>query len=72
MSVSWDDPKIAAELTNDLISKLNIQLRDEAITDSKKRISYLEEELSRTTLQDMRSVLYSLMESEKESHACKC
>ena len=71
MSVSWDDPKIAAELTNDLISKLNIQLRDEAITDSKKRISYLEEELSRTTLQDMFCALQSDGE-EKESHACKC
>ena len=31
-----------------------------------KRVVYLEQELAKTTLQDMRAVLYNLLESEKQ------
>ena len=65
MSISWKDPKVAAEWANDLVKQLNEQLRDKAITDSQKRVVYLEQELAKTTLQDMRAVLYNLLESEK-------
>ena len=66
LSVSWKDPKVATEWANDLVKQLNEKLRTEAITDSKKRVGYLEEELAKTTLQDMRAVLYNLLESEKQ------
>ena len=66
LSISWKDPAIAAEWTNDLVKQLNEQLRNEAIADSQKRVGYLEKELAKTTLQDMRSVLYNLLESEKQ------
>jgi LPS O-antigen subunit length determinant protein (WzzB/FepE family) len=45
---------------------LNEQLREQAIQDSRKRVGYLEKELAKTTLKDMRDVLYSLLESEKQ------
>ena len=66
LSVSWKDPEVAAEWTNDLVKQLNEQLRGQAIADSKKRVGYLEQELAKTTLQDMRAVLYNLLESEKQ------
>ena len=66
LSVSWKDPVVAAEWANDLVKQLNEQLQEKAITDSKKRIGYLEQELAKTTLQDMRAVLYNLLESEKQ------
>jgi uncharacterized protein involved in exopolysaccharide biosynthesis len=66
LSVSWKDPELAAEWTNDLIKQLNKQLRDKAIADSKKRMGYLEKELAKTTLQDIRAVLYGIIESEKQ------
>ena len=66
LSVSWKGPEIAAEWANDLVKQLNEQLRTKAIADSKKRIGYLEQELAKTTLQDMRAVLYNLLESEKQ------
>jgi uncharacterized protein involved in exopolysaccharide biosynthesis len=66
LSVSWKDPEIAAQWTNDLVKQLNEQLREQAIQDSKKRVGYLEQELAKTTLKDMREVLYSLLESEKQ------
>jgi uncharacterized protein involved in exopolysaccharide biosynthesis len=66
LSVSWKDPQVAAQWANDLVKQLNEQLREQAIADSKKRVGYLEQELAKTTLQDMRAVLYNLLESEKQ------
>ena len=66
LSISWADPEVAAQWANDLVQQLNEQLREQAITDSQKRVGYLEKELAKTTLQDMRAVLYSLLESEKQ------
>jgi uncharacterized protein involved in exopolysaccharide biosynthesis len=66
LSVFWKDPNIAARWANDLVKQLNELLREQAISDSKKRVGYLEQELAKTTLQDMRTVLYNLLESEKQ------
>ena len=66
LSISWKDPELAAQWANDLVKQLNEQLREQAIADSKKRVGYLEQELAKTTLQDMRAVLYNLLESEKQ------
>ena len=66
LSISWKDPQVAAQWANDLVKQLNEQLRAQAIADSKKRVGYLEQELAKTTLQDMRAVLYNLLESEKQ------
>jgi len=66
LSILWRDPEIAAQWANDLVKQLNEQLRAQAIQDSKKRVGYLEQELAKTTLKDMREVLYSLLESEKQ------
>jgi uncharacterized protein involved in exopolysaccharide biosynthesis len=66
LSISWKDPEVAAEWANDLVKQLNEQLREQAIADSQKRVGYLEQELAKTTLQDMRAVLYNLLESEKQ------
>jgi uncharacterized protein involved in exopolysaccharide biosynthesis len=65
LSISWSDPGIAAQWANDLVKQLNEQLRAKAIQDSQKRVGYLEQELAKTTLKDMREVLYNLLESEK-------
>ena len=66
LAVYWKNPEVVAEWTNDLVKELNEQLREQAIADSKKRVGYLEQELAKTTLQDMRAVLYNLLESEKQ------
>ena len=66
LSISWKDPEVAAQWANDLVKQLNEQLREQAIADSRKRVGYLEQELAKITLQDMRAVLYNLLESEKQ------
>ena len=62
----WKDPQVAAQLLNDLVKQINLQMRENAIADTKKRIGYLEQELAKTSLQDMRAVLYNLLEAEKQ------
>ena len=66
LGVSWKNPQFAAEWTNELVEQLNKQLREKAISDSRKRVGYLEQELAKTTLKDMQEVLYNLLESEKQ------
>ncbi len=66
LSVSWNYPELPAFLANDLVRELNEQLRFKAIEVSRKRVVYLEQELAKTSLKDMRDVLYSLLESEKQ------
>lgn len=66
LSITWKDPKVAARLANELVEQLNQLLREKAISDSKMRVGYLEQELAKTTLQDMRGVLYNLLESEQQ------
>ena len=66
LSISWKDPGVAAQWANDLVKQLNELLREQAISDSQQRVGYLEQELAKTTLQDMRAVLYNLLEFEKQ------
>lgn len=67
LSVSWGDPETCAKWANALVEQLNERLREKAIADSQKRIGYLEKELAKTSLQDMRLILYGLLESEKQN-----
>ena len=66
LSVSWKDPEVAAEWANNLVRRLNEELRRKAIENSEKRIGYIEMELGKTLVKDMKEVLYSLLESEKQ------
>ncbi len=66
LSVDWKNSQFCTTLANDIVKELNSQLRLQAISDSEKRIGFLERELAKTTLQDMRDVLYNLLETEKQ------
>lgn len=65
LAIRWKDPQMAADWANQLVTRLNEELRERAIEESDKRIEYLNKELLKTTVKDMREVLYSLLESEK-------
>ena len=66
LSIKWKDPETAAVWANQLVTRLNEELRERAIEESDKRIQYLNQELAKTTVQDMRKVLYGLLETEKQ------
>lgn len=64
MTITWTDPKRAAEWANGLTALANTYLRDKAIEESQRNIAYLSEQASKTNVVELRSALYALMESE--------
>ena len=66
ISFEWHQPNLATNWVNNLVKELNQVLRQRAIDDSNNKIGFLEKELAKTTLEDMRKVLYSILESEKQ------
>jgi len=66
ISFEWHQPNLATNWVNNLVKELNEAIRQRAIDDSNKKVGFLEKELAKTSLEDMRKVLYSLLESEKQ------
>ena len=66
ISFEWHQPNLATNWVNNLVKELNRAIRQRAIDDSNKKVGFLEKELAKTSLEDMRKVLYSLLESEKQ------
>ena len=62
--VRLKDPVLAAEWANALIAELNSALREEAITEARKRIAYLNRELEKTSVIPLRQSIYRLIEGE--------
>lgn len=64
LSVEWQDPEVAAEWANGMVSSVNALLRQKAVENSNSAISYLQEQLTRTTVVDLQQVVHRLVESE--------
>ncbi|QEP44424.1 LPS O-antigen length regulator [Ectothiorhodospiraceae bacterium BW-2] len=61
VAVEGEDPRLTAVWANGLIDKLREVLREETMTRARENISYLEQELARTTIEESRQMLFSLM-----------
>ena len=66
IAFEWHKPSLATDWVNNLVEELNQILRQRAIDDSNRKVGFLEKELAKTSLEDMKKVLYSLLESEKQ------
>jgi len=64
VSIQWTDPVVAAEWANSFIALANEIIRTRALDDSSRNIAYLNEQISKTDVVDLRSVMYRLIESE--------
>jgi uncharacterized protein involved in exopolysaccharide biosynthesis len=64
MKIRWRDPVLAAEWANTLVRKTNEFLRDKAILESERNISYLSEEAAKTNVVEVKSVIYSILQQE--------
>ena len=62
--VDWQDPELAAEWANQMIKDANSELRNKALSESKKSIEYLEEELESTNIIELRQALFRLLEQQ--------
>lgn len=64
LTIKWTNPQLAAKWANGLVSMTNDYLRGKAITESDRDIAYLNKQVNLTSSLELRSALYSLMESE--------
>jgi uncharacterized protein involved in exopolysaccharide biosynthesis len=64
MTIRWHDPGLAAQWANDLVRLTNEYMRDKAIRESERNIAYLNDQAAKSTVVELRTAIYQLMESE--------
>ena len=64
LTVRWGDPKIATEIANGLVESYENHTRRDSISLAERKIGYLEEEINKTELVGVETVLYNLIERE--------
>jgi len=66
VSVTLEDPNLASLICNKIVISLNSKFRERAIERALLKEEYLKEELSKTSLSDMKNVLYTMLQAEKQ------
>jgi uncharacterized protein involved in exopolysaccharide biosynthesis len=66
VSVTLNDPNLASLICNEIVISLNAKFRERAIKRALLKEEYLKEELSKTNLSDVKNVLYTMLQAEKQ------
>lgn len=66
LGVEWTDAELAATWAAKLVARLNQHLREYAISQSQHKLAYLQLELARTTVEENRQALFSLISQEQK------
>lgn len=69
VSMSWADPVLAANWANAFVALANEQLRSRKVAESERVLQYLNAEVAKTTVLELRAALYRLVEIELKSVA---
>lgn len=64
LAITWRNPELAAKWANDLVKRTNDYLRARAISVSEDHITYLQQQAANTDVSEVRSAIYSVLESE--------
>jgi hypothetical protein len=67
VAIDWTDPATAAQWANGFVALANELLRTRALVESKRNIAYLNDQISKTDVVELRRVLYGLIESETKT-----
>lgn len=62
--IEWRDPQVAASWANELVKRLNAELRTRAITRSKASVAFLERELMSTSALGTKEAINRLIETQ--------
>jgi uncharacterized protein involved in exopolysaccharide biosynthesis len=63
LTITWRDPKLAADWANELAARVNREMRDRAIGEARRSLEYLNRELDKTQVVDLRQPIYRLIEN---------
>ncbi len=64
LRIDWRDPEVSAAWANELVQRLNAEMRRRAIERTNASVEYLEQELENTVLVDTRGAISRLMETQ--------
>ncbi len=67
VSVLFYSPYIAKDWVDWLVSDINSEMRSRAIDEARKNLKYLESQLEKTSVADMRSTFYKLIEEQTKA-----
>lgn len=64
LAIEWTDPETAARWSNRLVALANETARANDIARAQARVTYLKDQIAKTTVLDLQRVLYNLLEAE--------
>lgn len=64
LSIEWKDPDLAADWANALVARLNESLREKVMLESDKTIDFLNQELERTKVVELRQAIFFMIEQQ--------
>lgn len=64
LTINWTDAATAARWANDFVKLTNDYLREKAIAESEQHIAYLNQEAAKTDVAQVRTAIYTVLESE--------
>jgi len=67
LSMKWTDPAVTADWANRFVVLANDLIRSRAMDNSKRSIDYLNEQLAKTDVIEVRRVMYNLIEQETKT-----
>jgi uncharacterized protein involved in exopolysaccharide biosynthesis len=63
LTITWRDPVVAAQWANELAARVNREMRQRAIREASTSLAYLQKELQKTDVMELREPIYKLMEN---------
>lgn len=63
LTITWRDPALAADWANELAARVNREMRDRAIGEARRSLEYLNRELDKTQVVELRQPIYRLIEN---------
>lgn len=64
MTITWEDPELAATWANALTRMANDDLRDKAIRQSERNIEYLNAEAAKSNVVEVKQAIFSILKTE--------
>ncbi len=64
LTIRWENPYTAAAWANGLVKLTNDYLRQKAISEAERSIAYLNQQVTKTNIVEVKSAIYTLMETE--------
>jgi uncharacterized protein involved in exopolysaccharide biosynthesis len=64
LTIDWRDRELAARWANGMVARANQEMRRRAIDEARRSIEYLEAEAAKTSVAELRSTIYSVVETQ--------